>query len=195
MIHLIGITGKMGSGKTTVANILANKPGNIEILPFSKPLKDIAYQMGWDGQKDIKGRRLLQLLGTECGRECISQDIWVKKWIAVAYPKAKVSHTFGRSAYNNIIIADDVRFDNEEFGINKLRETLRKENLHCQSWIIHMERPNSTLDCENAAVHASETGLTLNNIPPYWIHNVGALEDLDHHVDKFIQYINRDIKL
>ncbi len=79
-MHIIGIHGPLGGGKTFLANEIKDCFNGVVILPFAKLLKDFAFEMGWDGKKDPKGRRLLQLLGTECGRKCISQDIWVKHW-------------------------------------------------------------------------------------------------------------------
>jgi len=87
--------------------MLQNKidPEFCKVVPFAKPVKDFAFQLGWDGKKDQKGRRLLQLIGTECGRECINKDIWIKHW------SKTVKQYFNDGM--KIIIADDVRFDNE----------------------------------------------------------------------------------
>jgi hypothetical protein len=107
----------MGSGKSTIANLIAERAKmeghTATVLPFAKPLKDYAKLLGWDGKKDAKGRRLLQLLGTECGRKCISEDLWVSKW-----KKALVDLELD----NEVIICDDLRFRNEyeaakSFGI------------------------------------------------------------------------------
>jgi hypothetical protein len=136
MPKIIGVAGPKGSGKTTVANILANKLNGV-IVPFAKPLKDIARSLGWNGKKDEKGRRLLQLLGTECGRECIDQDIWVKKWLA--YVDIHV--------LSSVVIADDVRFENEASMILKNNGTL-----------IEVKREGYEYSDE----HASEKGLDKN---------------------------------
>lgn len=96
----IGLTGPIGSGKTTIAKELQERLAGCIILPMAKPLKDYAKLMGWDGRKDKRGRRLLQLLGTECGRKCISDDIWVNKWAQEAQ-----GHPY--------VICDDARFENE----------------------------------------------------------------------------------
>lgn len=112
----IGIHGPDGSGKSTVAAIieqhcmLKNVP--VLVLPFAKPLKDYARMLGWNGEKDAKGRRLLRLLGTECGRECIDTDLWVKKW-------AKMANDFGQQYVDCVVISDDMRFFNEYIEIRK----------------------------------------------------------------------------
>jgi hypothetical protein len=106
----------MGSGKSTVANLLTER-AKVEgktatVLPFAKPIKDYAKLLGWNGEKDNKGRRLLQLLGTECGRQCISEDIWCNKWHRLVVDDLD----------HDVIVCDDMRFRNEyeiakSFGI------------------------------------------------------------------------------
>lgn len=131
-LKFIGIAGPMLSGKSTAAGVLA-KRYNAEIIPFAAPLKAFAKQLGWNGKKDERGRRLLQLLGTECGRQCIDPDIWVKQWI----------HYIETQTFASVIIADDVRFENEA---TKIRELGGK--------IIHLDRPGYDL-----GPHASEQGI------------------------------------
>jgi len=101
MTYKIGLAGRAGSGKSTIAKMLTREL-DAEIVPLAAKIKDIAVQMGWNGVKDDKGRRLLQLLGTECGRDCIGENCWVDMWVQEA------------NLWNvDFVIADDVRFDNE----------------------------------------------------------------------------------
>ena len=61
---IIMLTGKAGCGKDTAYKIMkkyANK--SIKRYAFADLLKDIAYEAGWDGIKDEKGRKLLVSLG------------------------------------------------------------------------------------------------------------------------------------
>jgi hypothetical protein len=113
MTQIIGLTGLLGSGKSAVAKefvkTCALNGVLVEILPFADPVKAVAYSMGWDGEKDEKGRRLLQLIGTECMRECIDPDGWVKLWLSKAH-----------SSTADIVVADDCRFPNEEATIHEL---------------------------------------------------------------------------
>lgn len=102
MSKIIGIAGKMRTGKSTAAKIIMDHYRHGRLVPFSKGIKQIAMQMGWNGKKDEKGRRLLQLLGTECGRKCIGEDIWIRHWL-------NNIHMCGDS----LILVDDVRFPNE----------------------------------------------------------------------------------
>jgi len=109
-LKIIGIHGPIGSGKTTSARMIRTLlPGTSRILPFSAPLKRIAIEMGWNGKKDAKGRKLLQILGTDVGRNLISPKIWVTKWNDQIYEKNV-----------DYLIADDIRFKNELARIHEL---------------------------------------------------------------------------
>lgn len=120
--HVIGFCGKAGCGKGTVSNIVQEirseqffmGDATVRIFPMAQALKDIATnQFGWDGEKDDKGRRLLQTLGTECGRMYGGENFWVNKW------QEEVDRCLKYTDYNwckptlPIVICDDVRFDNE----------------------------------------------------------------------------------
>lgn len=134
----IGIAGPAGSGKTTVAEMIRLVVPDTAIVPFAKPLKDYARRLGWNGEKDERGRRLLQLLGTDCGRMCISENLWVDKW------EKCVDADF---RWCRAVIADDVRFDNEAEKI-----TARG------GFVVRLTgRQDHTLSAE----HPSERGLTV----------------------------------
>ncbi len=58
------ITGKAGSGKNHLANILKEKLDNSVITSLSKYIKIIAIELGkWDGNDDNKPREFLQTTG------------------------------------------------------------------------------------------------------------------------------------
>lgn len=98
---IVGLVGAAGSGKDAVAEILIRKHGFIRIA-FADEVKRIARDdFGWDGRKDAKGRRLLQRVGTECGR-AYDPDIWIKK--------LRLDPRFSTSAK---MVIPDVRFQNE----------------------------------------------------------------------------------
>jgi energy-coupling factor transporter ATP-binding protein EcfA2 len=107
---VILLSGKAGSGKTTVAEMLEQKLTEIPSLKvfrysFANPLKYIAEAfIGWDGKKDEKGRKLLQEQG-RIGRE-YDENIWVKHFINQLDKKAGILPF-------NFAIVDDWRFPNE----------------------------------------------------------------------------------
>jgi thymidylate kinase len=146
----IALTGPMGSGKTTIANAIKERYGSQAIiLPMAQPLKDFAKQMGWDGRKDKRGRRLLQLLGTECGRKCISEDVWVDKWDEEANKWS-----------GSIVICDDCRFDNETAVMNMVFELPMRFD-ECTTW---WQKIKKIWRYKRGLVHKSERGITMPTI-------------------------------
>jgi len=174
MTMVIGLCGPAGSGKGEVAKLLSNF-GKTYTLPFAKPLKAMAKSFGWDGNKDEKGRKFLQLLGTEIGR-AYDQDYWVKRWAE----EAKMILSAGVPGYPNILqydilVADDTRFDNEadiikSFGGFVVRLSGRK------------------YDLGNNSTHASERGITESKID-FTIDNSGTIEDLSDKIFRLLEWI------
>lgn len=117
--RIIGLCGIAGSGKSTVAAILARKHGFVR-KPFAYPLKSMIAALGFDRSvmdgpaagKEVPlevfgGRSLreaMQTLGTEWGRVQFGDDFWIRMW---------ARGLDGLSA----VVADDVRFENEAQAI------------------------------------------------------------------------------
>lgn len=106
--YVILISGKMGVGKTTVATILGNeflsRGWYAQTESFASAVKDVAYDcFGWNGNKDEKGRKLLQSVGNT-GRE-YDEDIWCKRLTD------RMEDTFYVA---DVYIIDDWRFPNEK---------------------------------------------------------------------------------
>jgi len=138
------VSGPIRSGKTTFGNMLVSnlteKGLNAEKFSFADPIKKLATYMGWNGVKDTRGRKLLQLLGTECGRG-YNEDCWVSLVIDKTIP--------GMNRYPfDVIVIDDWRFPNE-------REYIERNILYDVYPVAitgrHIEDPNNG--------HASEISL------------------------------------
>jgi hypothetical protein len=126
-MKILGLAGYARSGKDTAGNALAEQ--GWKRIAFADVLREFAYTLnpviqsdhgfytplrwiideyGWNGYKRTQWaegvRDLLQRLGTECGRELISQNIWVDA-------------TFNRMDPNFNYVISDVRFPNEASAI------------------------------------------------------------------------------
>lgn len=112
----VGITGLIGTGKTLAADSLLNK-GFVKVK-MADPLKTMLRSVGLT-EDEIEGsmkekpspllcnvtpRYAMQTLGTEWGRQCIGEDVWVNMWAAQA--REFLNMSIG-------VVADDVRFANE----------------------------------------------------------------------------------
>lgn len=110
-IKVFLLAGRIASGKSTVANYLFDAlhyeypSAIIKIAGFADGVKQVAREaFGWNGVKDEKGRRLLQVVGTEAGRE-YDNNIWANKAYRDNVTNAEI--------IPNILIFDDWRFPNE----------------------------------------------------------------------------------
>jgi hypothetical protein len=101
------VSGPIGSGKTTFSNMLQDELSdwNTVRCSYAGRVKSIAYLLGWDGKKDERGRKLLQTLGTDCGR-AYDKDVWVRYLIDESLPTS-LGYPF------DAVIIDDWRFPNE----------------------------------------------------------------------------------
>jgi len=107
----IGFVGQMRSGKDTCAEYLVQKHGGT-ILKFADPMyaiHDFAVNLlGLEG----KQRRLLQLIGTEWGRETLGESFWIDQF----------QRTLEQTPGN--VFVTDCRFPNEAERLKALGFTL-----------------------------------------------------------------------
>ena len=114
-MKIIGITGQARSGKDTVADIIESSTVSAKFA-FADPIKDMLFfGLGVDinDSKDnsefcgVSHRKLMQSLGTEWGRNMVSNDIWIE------VVKQKLESYRFHSEGNGLAIITDVRFANE----------------------------------------------------------------------------------
>ena len=120
---IIGLSGYAQSGKDTVAELLCLNYGFTRVA-FADGIRDAIYRLnpyiindglgdgdwrvaddvdehGWEMAKQHpEVRRLLQVLGTEVGREMFGEDVWINK-------------AFKHIEDDQRIVIPDVRFPNE----------------------------------------------------------------------------------
>jgi hypothetical protein len=117
---IIGLAGAKQSGKTLLANLLADRYG-LQHFSFAAPIREFVASLlgGTLDQLEVEKevpiawlngvtpRHMMQTLGTEWGRRMIDQDIWLR----LCMRKAVAS---GRC------VVSDVRFPNEAKAIREL---------------------------------------------------------------------------
>ncbi len=147
--------------------------------------KDMFYQImllledhspdWWKIENEIlTPRKLLQLLGTECGRRIIHPNIWCNSTM-INYKPTGFYHSNkypedDHDIYPNWIISD-VRFPNEV-------EAIKKEN----GILIRVERESINTEDQ----HESETALDNYNDWDYIIQNNGTIEELTFKINEIL---------
>ncbi|KYZ76674.1 hypothetical protein AXX12_09655 [Anaerosporomusa subterranea] len=158
---VILLSGKAEAGKDTFFEMTAQRYAKrvIKRIAFADALKRIAFEMGWDGHKDVAGRRLLQDLG-EIGRR-YRADLWVDKTI-------ETLKTYSRDA--DIVCFTDCRYPNELAGIQNCEVI----DGSIKVVTVRIERPGHAIAANQN--HISETALD-GYVFDYMIINDGTLED------------------
>lgn len=183
-MKLIGLTGRAGSGKDTVARFLCEAHGFVQIA-LADPLRDgIKAMLGITDEqlqdRDLKEatidwlgrspRELLQTLGTEWGRNHIASDIWLR----VAARRIEKYRQSKPCLHIAGIVVSDIRFENEA-------DWLREQG--GQVW--HIKRKAGNCLDGQAAAHSSEQHIPARAGEPR-IYNFGTLEELYDQVTEII---------
>ena len=163
-LKIFAVSGKAQHGKDTFAKVLyddlTNRGYRVLLTHYADLLKYICKTFfNWDGNKDERGRHILQYVGTEVVRNN-RPDYWVEFILDIL-------QLFGENW--DYVIIPDTRFPNE---IDMLKEHYDKVE-H-----IRVVRPNftSTLTYEQLN-HPSEVALD-SVTPDYIFENCGTIEDI-----------------
>jgi hypothetical protein len=177
---MLGLSGKSGAGKDTVADILVSKWG-FSKFTVATPLKEACRIIFGFSDEQLNGnlrnvvdlrwgitpRRALQVVGTDLFRVALAAalpEIGDNIWVMVLRNRINECH-------NNKIVITDIRYQNE----------LDVLGPSAQSWRII--RPEYELTGA-AAQHPSEAGNFKVDIN---VNNNGTLEDLEREVDSLVK--------
>lgn len=176
-MRVICISGKARHGKDSTASILRDllkeNGGRVLVTHYADLLKFICKNyFNWDGNKDDKGRQMLQYVGTDVIRKQ-NPTLWVD-FVSMIL----------KYFYNNwdYVIIPDCRFPNEittmqDKGFDTVHIRVIRDNFE------------SPLTGEQQS-HPSETALD-DMKPDYYIKNNGTLQDLKKTINEWIvTYIN-----
>ena len=176
-MQIILISGKAEHGKSTVAlmvkDILESKGKKVLKIAYGDLVKYLCGKyFGWDGQKDEKGRGILQRIGTNVIREKNPNY-----WVDFVKDFAKLFE----NEYDYAIV-DDSRFKNE-------LEQWDKNGWN--TFIVRVEREGHVSSLTEAQLqHPSETSLDDYNFD-YYI-KAKDMDGLEIEVNKFIEYMEEN---
>jgi cytidylate kinase len=170
----IALSGKMGSGKTTLANYLVREY-NYKLLHFAGPIKEAAATI-FGHDKAHHNRGLLQDFGLLIRKE-FGEDTWVE-----AMERAIAAH----DSYEPLVI-DDCRFPNEQNMLNKLSNwrfgfvTANTDQRYARLQSI------KKIESREQMNHESERGMDQMTYD-FYVPNLDSLDDLYHRqADKIIE--------
>ena len=183
MTRLIGLCSPvMGSGKTTLATRL-ERDNDYKKVSFAAPIKEMTLSLLKSVPLDfpvtpdacvygehketvipalgVTSRQIQQTLGTEWGRGCISETLWIDIALSVTAMHRDRGHS---------VVIDDVRFPNEYEAI-----------LAAGGECYRIVRPGAKMTTET---HASEGQLDGIHMPEIW--NTGSLEEFYTQAERII---------
>lgn len=155
---LIGLVGKKGIGKDTMADIMISLQENMTKISIAEPLKKIVvelFQLDWSHVNDYEKkeiiiprwdktpRQLLQWIGTDIMRNHVRDDIWT------LHLYNRIINIRNMMPDMNIIVTD-IRFLNEAIVVRELGGILiRIESICHYSFDLHQsetEQDNIKVD-------------------------------------------------
>jgi len=170
----IAISGPMGSGKTTIANLIKNEYPYFNIFSFGQKVKDVATEL-FNMDKNTKNRSLLINIADKM-RE-IDIDVWAK-------------YIINQTDKEEFCIIDDLRFQNELNLLQKDKDWIfiilyldenkrleRLKELYPDNYNDHIKNMN----------HLSELGvLNFNNQKVIHINSDDSLINIKYNIKYFI---------
>jgi hypothetical protein len=178
---IIGVTGKAGCGKNTVADYLRDTY-SFKTLAFADPIKDMLCSLLSISREELElekvksiphpilgvtARSALQTLGTEWGRDRVNSNLWAR----IVEDRIKVSGS-------PMHVISDLRFLNEAEMVVRNKGTI---------FYVIREDTNDRIQGETEKSHASEGNydkiLKAYKDRAITIANNGSIEDLHQKLD------------
>ena len=171
---IIGLTGRKGSGKSTVARALLAR--DFVEVSFAAPIRyftanilelsleelEAVKEQKIDWLDGTTPRHIMQTLGTEWGRQMIHPEIWIRLL------KRTVDAALARGGAN--VVVSDIRFDNEAKMLREMGAT-----------IVRVDRPGTRIDD-----HPSEAGVS-SRLVDFIVSNAGQLDAIGDLADLIIE--------
>lgn len=168
-VKIVAISGKQGSGKSTLADGLCRRAEQLGYTVYRTRFAKVLYEMH-DAIKQVctrydiptkdKEGELLQLLGTEWGRNVKGQDVWVNALRAGVENAVEIKKALTYGTGRVLVVIDDMRFKNEfhlfdqpfkfEDGVETACYRLRLEasrstrKARCHGWRETDQHPSET---------------------------------------------------
>lgn len=170
---VVMVSGRAGEAKSTFSNLciehLEKFSRRSKIVSFAYGVKSTALAMGWDGEKDDKGRRLLQQVGNT-GRE-YNEDIWADMAVGCIL-----------ESQADVVFIDDWRFPNEGNVVIKKFINVIKIRV-CRPEEYHTLNGTELYDdISETSLPDIETGF-YNHI----VDNIGSLDELRAMANEFVK--------
>ena len=178
----IYFVGKAGSGKTYSSNYLVKKYG-YKIAKFAYGVYDIAYNYF-----DMKGkdRNLLQVIGTDIGRQLVDTEIWVKRFIQDTFIAQKTAEKLKKPI--TPLVCDDCRFINEHKALKKAGWVGVYLNVSDKIRIERLGKRDGDAQI-NTLQHSSETGIDSFKNELIRVDASGTLKDTYNNIEAALQKI------
>jgi len=155
-LPVIGVHGKKRHGKDTIGAFVSAFSSNKKQYAFAGPVKEatsaifgLPLSAMYEGDREkqdpfweLSPRVMMQMVGTDCSRNVIRNDIWLKRAEQELEKETLHTELDDMSAF----VVTDVRFDNEAAWVRDRGEV----------W--HVIRPR-LLTPDNVDAHASEAGI------------------------------------
>ena len=182
------LVGKGGTGKTKIAEYLIQnygyKQGKVAYPVYSIAINYLDMSL----EPSEKNRPLLQYVGTDIGRNKISQDIWINRFVEDIW----IAQETAKDLYNKEIkfVSDDTRFENEHLA---LRDA---------GWVgLYLDTPKDIRinrliardgDAQEGSLnHVSETELDSFKDELIKVDTSGSLQQSFENLEQTLEYIRR----